>query len=134
METGNPPREDSNPRVDFEGMSRERTDLALQRTLLANERTYSAWLRTGLTAVAAGLGIAELLESISMPGLTRGIGIILILAGMATYFVAMWRYRQTCNDLRYKELGLTPCWMLNLLAVSLLLSTILSLIVLLYPR
>jgi hypothetical protein len=27
---------------------RERTDLAWQRNLLANERTFSAWLRTGL--------------------------------------------------------------------------------------
>lgn len=29
---------------------------ALRRTLLAGERTYLAWLRTGLTAVAVGVG------------------------------------------------------------------------------
>jgi len=42
-------------------LAEERTDLARQRNLLANERTFSAWLRTGLAAVIAGLGIARLL-------------------------------------------------------------------------
>jgi putative membrane protein len=41
-------------------LERERTDLARQRNLLANERTHRAWLWTGLAAVVAGLGIAHL--------------------------------------------------------------------------
>ena len=31
---------------------------ALDRTVLANERTYAAWIRTGLGALVAGVGLA----------------------------------------------------------------------------
>jgi putative membrane protein len=34
---------------------------ATRRTRLANERTYLAWWRTGLTALAVGIGIGKLL-------------------------------------------------------------------------
>jgi putative membrane protein len=34
---------------------------ATRRTRLANERTYLAWWRTGLTAIAVGIGIGKLL-------------------------------------------------------------------------
>jgi putative membrane protein len=40
---------------------------ATRRTWLANERTYLAWWRTGLTALAVGLGAGRLI-----PGLTDG--------------------------------------------------------------
>jgi len=33
---------------------KSRSDYAIDRTLLANERTYAAWIRTGLMALAAG--------------------------------------------------------------------------------
>jgi len=39
-----------------ENSARGRPDLAWQRNLLANERTFSVWLRTGL-AVVGGLGM-----------------------------------------------------------------------------
>jgi putative membrane protein len=37
-----------------------RPDLAYSRTHLANQRTYAAWLRTGLSVAAAGLVFAHL--------------------------------------------------------------------------
>ena len=36
---------------------------ATRRTRLANERTYLAWWRTGLTALALGIGIGRLLPA-----------------------------------------------------------------------
>ena len=36
---------------------------ATRRTRLANERTYLAWWRTGLTAIAVGVGIGKLLPA-----------------------------------------------------------------------
>jgi len=38
---------------------------ALRRTRLANERTYLAWWRTGLTAFAVGLGAGKLVPELS---------------------------------------------------------------------
>ena len=40
---------------------------AARRTRLANERTYLAWWRTGMTALAVGLGAGKL-----VPELSRG--------------------------------------------------------------
>lgn len=39
------------------------------RTHLANERTFLAWLRTGLSMIALGLGAAQFLERDLIPGL-----------------------------------------------------------------
>jgi putative membrane protein len=38
---------------------------AAERTRLANERTYLAWWRTGLTAIAVGLGSGKLIPTLS---------------------------------------------------------------------
>ena len=38
---------------------------ALRRTLLANERTYLAWWRTGMTAFAVSLGVGKLIPELS---------------------------------------------------------------------
>jgi len=38
---------------------------ALRRTRLANERTYLAWWRTGLTTFAVGLGAGKLVPELS---------------------------------------------------------------------
>lgn len=69
---------------------------ALRRTRLANERTYLAWWRTGLTTFAVGLGAGKL-----VPELSRGaawpfqlIGTGFVLAGMALIAYAYVRQRQ----------------------------------------
>jgi putative membrane protein len=38
---------------------------ATRRTRLANERTYLAWWRTGLTAFAVSLGVGKIVPSLS---------------------------------------------------------------------
>jgi putative membrane protein len=43
---------------------------AFRRTHLANERTYLAWLRSGLTAVAVGLGVGKFLPDLPNAGPT----------------------------------------------------------------
>ncbi|MGA9350665.1 MAG: DUF202 domain-containing protein [Anaerolineae bacterium] len=43
-------------RGDPEKLAIERTGLAWQRNLLTNERTFSAWVRTGLAVVSLAWG------------------------------------------------------------------------------
>jgi putative membrane protein len=47
------------------GASHEEAADALRRTRLANERTYLAWWRTGLTSFAVGLGAGKLVPELS---------------------------------------------------------------------
>jgi inner membrane protein YidH len=69
---------------------------ALRRTRLANERTYLAWWRTGLTTFAVGLGAGKL-----VPELSSGaawpfelIGTAFALVGIALIAYAYVRQRQ----------------------------------------
>ena len=53
------------------------------RTLLANERTFLAWLRTGLSLVAAGLAVANFLPVGVIPGIpyVRIYSVLLVVSG-----------------------------------------------------
>ncbi len=69
---------------------------ATRRTRLANERTYLAWWRTGLTAFAVSIGSGKLI-----PALARGatwpytaIGIGFAVVGLFCVAYAFWRYRE----------------------------------------
>jgi len=116
-----------------EKSARERTDLARQRNLLANERTFSAWLRTGLSAVVAGLGIARLLGSGGSLPIAHSIGVILVLIGGGIYVLAFWRYAQVSRSLEQENMRAIPTRLLNILLAALLLSGVLA-FVLLFQR
>jgi putative membrane protein len=47
------------------GATQDETGDALRRTRLANERTYLAWWRTGMTAFAVSLGVGKLIPELS---------------------------------------------------------------------
>jgi putative membrane protein len=69
---------------------------ATRRTRLANERTYLAWWRTGLTAFAVAIGAGKLVPALASgttwPYTVIGIGFALVGAFCSGY--AFWRYRE----------------------------------------
>lgn len=67
-------------------------ELAFDRTVLANERTYAAWLRTGLCALAAGLAIEKFMIDVLPFWGIRIISIVLIVFSGAVFLLAAWRY------------------------------------------
>ena len=46
------------------GGADRRTELAANRTVFAAERTYAAWVRTGLVSLAAGVGAKRTLGGV----------------------------------------------------------------------
>lgn len=64
------------------------------RTHLANERTFLAWLRTGLSLVAVGIGAASFLPLDIIPGIpyVRLLSTSLVLAGVATILLGVRRF------------------------------------------
>ena len=65
------------------------------RTHLANERTFLAWFRTGITLVALGLAAAQFLSRDVVPGvpIVRMLSTLVIGAGAFVVVVGLWRYR-----------------------------------------
>lgn len=75
---------------------------ALIRTHLANERTFLAWSRTGLTAIALGLGAAQLLDRHEFAGLPldKLLAASLVVLGAVLVVTGRYRYRQTAIGIR----------------------------------
>src|SRR3954453_2355662 len=67
------------------------TRLAADRNILAAERTYAAWVRTGLFALASGLGARALLAGV-LPGWLVMAGASMLIAFSTFCFgAAIWR-------------------------------------------
>jgi len=78
-----------------------RDDLASERTLLAAQRTFSAWIRTGLAGVGGGLAVARLLniQSYEHQVVAHVIGVLLVIWGASIFIYAIIDYRRTCARL-----------------------------------
>lgn len=66
------------------------------RTHLANERTFLAWLRTGITLIALGLAAAQFLARDVLPEIpvVRTLATLMILMGAFTILTGLLRYRR----------------------------------------
>jgi putative membrane protein len=74
------------------------TELAADRTALALERTYAAWVRTGLFALASGIGAPRLLNGV-VPDWMGPTAAVILLAFSAFCFVAgVWRHLFQVQD------------------------------------
>lgn len=84
--------------------------LALERTVLAADRTLLAWVRTAVSLISFGFTIFKLLQyvqqeniaSLVKPQTPRNIGIFMILVGIVPLLMAMVQYRHTLKRLKAK--------------------------------
>lgn len=109
----------------------KRTDLAFHRNLLAEQRTFSAWMRTGLTAIALGFAAVKILDKVEPRWAVYVAGSMLIAAGMAIHILSFWNYYGTFRRLKREGLPGLPIWSVALISLSLLLSATLILALLL---
>lgn len=70
------------------------------RFSLANERTFLAYLRTGLALGAAGIAAAQFLTEVEPDWLKRLMAVVLAVAGVATSLGAYYRWRRTLTAMR----------------------------------
>jgi putative membrane protein len=98
----------------------EHRGYAEQRTLLANERTYAAWIRTGLAALAAGIAVERFTPGTIPDWTARLIAMLLIILSVAFFSLALWRYRHL--EIRFPKLervtiALPVIWISSLLLI-----------------
>ncbi|MGQ2984935.1 YidH family protein [Flavobacterium sp.] len=113
-------------------------DQTLARELLSNERTFLAWVRTGIAIMAFGFVVVKSAmfvedrtitgaEGSIIPGelFTAIVGIVLVVAGSLITTVSYFRYRQTTRQLRqgiyHHSSGILAMVTLGVLLVSVLL-------------
>jgi putative membrane protein len=77
------------------------------RTHLANERTFLAWLRTGMSLVAVGLAAASFIPIDLIPDfpLVRTFAILLVLSGTGMVVYGGIRFRQTYRAIEGESYG-----------------------------
>jgi len=73
------------------------------RFSLANERTFLAWIRTGLALVGGGLAVAGFLPPMRVPHLREVVAIALLVLGSTVAFRAIHRYSAVQRAMRRGE-------------------------------
>nr|WP_230416834.1 DUF202 domain-containing protein [Micromonospora tarapacensis] len=73
------------------------------RFSLANERTFLAWLRTGLALIAGGLAAAQFLPTLSLAHLREAIAVALLLLGGTVAIRAVDHWARTERAIRLGE-------------------------------
>jgi putative membrane protein len=106
--------------------------LDVERTRLANERTFLAWWRTGLAATAAGFALGRLLPE-AVPGAPTWpyalLGVLLAGAGITATIYGTLRYRAVARAIARGE---TPPSSQNALIVLTTVGTIAGLLALIF--
>jgi putative membrane protein len=99
------------------------------RFLLANERTFLAWIRTALALIAGGLALAAFLPPFDVPGGGQVLGLPLVVFGG---LIALLSYRRLDHNERALRAGqpLLHDRLPVLLAAGVALSAVLSLLIL----
>jgi putative membrane protein len=103
-------------------------EYSLDRTVLANERTYAAWLRTGLAALAAGVAIEKFMVETMPEWGIRSIAMILIAFSALAFGLAGWRYTHLGIKLGNIDVRMVPAPVTTLLSALLVLCSVLAFI------
>jgi putative membrane protein len=115
------------------------TQLALQRSFLATERTLMAWIRTSIALIGFGFTVAKLFQSLARANVlvrgpagkvwtAEGVGLVLISLGTFALVVAILDHRREMNQLHAAGLSgrfsltMTVASVLAILGVTALLS------------
>jgi len=73
------------------------------RFSLANERTFLAWIRTGLALIGGGLAVAAFVPRLRWPHIREGIAIALLLLGAAVAVRAVDHWARAERAMRLRQ-------------------------------
>jgi putative membrane protein len=86
-------------------LARERTDLAIKRSVIASERTLMAWIRTAISMIGFGFTIYKFFQYLPFetakvhPHAPRNLGLTLIALGTLALAAATRQHRHFLKDL-----------------------------------
>ncbi|CAN5179134.1 hypothetical protein BH23VER1_BH23VER1_17150 [soil metagenome] len=119
---------DQSETLENDGPGASRTDLAEDRTLLANERTFAGWTRTALACVGVGLGTQALFKEVEPTWIAKGIATIFVLVGVYLIWNATRQARHSASRLDGHRIDLMPSTRFRRVAVGVTLGSLLLLV------
>jgi putative membrane protein len=102
------------------------------RYSLANERTFLAWIRTGLALVGGGLAVVNFLPRLAVPHLRETIAVALMLLGALVAVRSVDHWARVEHAMRMGE-PLPPSRFPALLALVVAVGTLLLVILTVFP-
>lgn len=102
-------------------LARLRTDFSEDRTVLANERTFASWVRTGFAGIGIGLAFNALFTRIQPEWLPKLIASIFLLVAILIFIAAEHRARMVMRRLhahQVKPIKVTSLRLITIAAVA----------------
>jgi putative membrane protein len=103
---------------------------------LANDRTFLAWLRTGIACIGLGFVVAKVAlivqpttSTASDQDLYAAVGIVLVLCGAALVVVGYLQHKTVVDQLRADEARPRPRWPLTITATAVVGALLLSVLI-----
>lgn len=75
-------------------MADTRTAWAEDRTLLANERTFAGWMRTGMACIALALGLKAIFKDTDYPLIAKSVAEVFIVVAILIFWAAVTKCRE----------------------------------------
>ena len=105
-------------------LAQERTNWAEDRTILAAERTFAGWIRTGLTIVVVAIGLHALFR-VAEPGwLPRTVATLFLVAAFFVFIAAWSEARVSHRNFTTHGCRVQPMWRITLLCALLATGTL----------
>jgi putative membrane protein len=109
--------------TDKEELAEARTDWAEDRTVLANERTFAGWMRTGMTAVAIALGLQALFRAFEPTWVPKAVATGFVLVAIFVFLSAGREARATLRRMRSHDARPRSSRSMTLISVALSLAS-----------
>lgn len=78
---------------------RSESDSRRSRDHLANERTFLAWVRTGVSVMALGMALAKFGPVVDPGGLSIPAGLVMVVGGAVLVGYGLTRYRRVNTEI-----------------------------------
>ncbi len=106
-------------------MAQDRTDWAEDRTLLAAERTFAGWIRTGLTCVVVAIALQAVFGPAEPTWLPKAVASLFLLASLGVFVAGWFEARANNRSLAARACRAQPMRRITALCLMLSVATIL---------
>jgi putative membrane protein len=107
-----------------EPLARLRTDFSEDRTVLANERTFASWVRTGFAGIGIGLAFNALFTRVQPAWLPKLIASVFLLIAIAIFIAAERRACAVLHRLHTHQVTTIKVTNLRLITIAAVAATI----------